>query len=267
MEMVRYDNHTIQKRSFFPMFETQQQYFMDCCQKIQNTNRKKNQIGELSEKTVHAILKEYFAPSPDAMEVKVGKFYADICFGNQIIEIQTANFNKLREKLEAFLPDYKVTVVYPIPHIKWLLWVDEETGELSKKHKSPKTGNPYLAFRELYKIKNFLKNPNLSIHLVLLDLEEYRLLNGWSQDKKRGSCRFDRIPVGLYSDFVLECTQDYLQFIPYELECFTSGDFAKAVHIRKEQAGLVLNILSYLDVITRTGKSGNSYLYEVPNEK
>ena len=33
--------------------------------------------------------------------------------------------------------------------------------------------------------------------MLLIDIEEYKLLNGWSYDKKRGSVRYDRIPVGI----------------------------------------------------------------------
>lgn len=44
----------------------------------------------------------------------------------------------MRRKLDAFLKIYPVTIVYPIPHVKWLSWIDEESGEMSPKRKSPK---------------------------------------------------------------------------------------------------------------------------------
>lgn len=128
---------------------------------------------------------------------------ADIYTENGIIEIQTRQFNKMRGKLSAFLPLYPVTIVYPIPREKWLIWIDEETGDLSKKRKSPAKGSAYTAFIELYRIKMFLKDPNLRLKLVLLDMEEYRLLNGWSRDKKKGSTRYDRIPTALVEEIVI----------------------------------------------------------------
>ena len=42
-----------------------------------------------------------------------------------------------------------------------------------------------------------------------------------------------------------------------------SGQLGKAVHIRKEQAGIVCNILHDLGVMKREGKKGNAYLYRV----
>ena len=90
-------------------------------------------IGTLSEKTVHAVMKNYYAPDTDMHEIPIENFVADIFTGQEIIEIQTRAFYKMRRKLDAFLPLYPVTIVYPIPHIKWLSWIDEETGETSPK--------------------------------------------------------------------------------------------------------------------------------------
>lgn len=245
-----------------PVTEEDKRRFDKICNDIIVTKKERNRIGELSEKTVHAVLKEYYAPGKENQEVRIGRFFADICIEEEIIEIQTAHFDKLREKLNAFLQDYVVTVVYPIPHEKYMIWVDPETGELSRKRKSPKTGTPYVVFRELYKIKPFLTHPNLRIRLVLFDAEEYRMLNGWSHDKKKGSTRFDRLPTGLFDEIYLERKEDYLQFVPYELEHFTSAQFAKCTKMTRNSATTVLNILYDLGVVERVGKEGNAYLYE-----
>lgn len=233
-------------------------------EKIIGVDRQRLGIGTLAEKSVHAVLKNYYEPDEDHQEIPIEDYVADIYVNGEIIEIQTRQFNKLRGKLAAFLPLYQVTVVYPIPKEKWLIWIDQESGELSKKHKSPVKGNPYVAFPELYKIKMFLKDPNLKLKLVLLNIEEYRLLNGWSKDKKRGSSRFDRIPTELVEEVEIDCLEDYMQFVPYELQgSFTSKEFAKAAHIPAPLAQTVLNILYYVGTVTRVGKEGNQYLYAV----
>ena len=164
-------------------------------ERIIGKNRERNGIGTLSEKTVHAVLKHYYAPDESQHEIPVEGCVADIFNGKEIIEIQTRSFDRMRPKLERFLPLYPVTIVYPIPHIKWLSWINEETGETSPKRKSPKHGNPYQAFIEMYKIRQYLPDGNLHFRLALIDMEEYRLLNGWSRDKKKGSDRYDRIPL------------------------------------------------------------------------
>ncbi len=232
--------------------------------KVIGVDRQRLGIGTLSEKTVHAILKNYYEPDEDRQEIPVERYVADIYANGEIIEIQTRQFNKMRNKLTAFLPLYPVTIVYPIPFEKWIIWVDEETGELSRKRKSPVRGNPYIAFVELYKIKMFLKDPNLRVRLVLMNMEEYKLLNGWSRDKKRGASRYDRIPVELVQEIEINCVQDYMQFVPSELEGeFTSKEFAAAAHISVTLAQTVLNILYHVGIVTRTGKKGKQYLYDV----
>ena len=181
-----------------------------------------------------------------------------------MIEIQTRALYRLKPKLEKFLPLYPVTVVYPIPYDKWVCWINEETGEITQKRKSPKKGNPYLAFKELYTIRDFLQNPNFHVRLVLMDMEEYRLLNGWSRDKKRGSKRYDRLPLRLEDEVILDTPKDYLQFLPLELEePFTSEDLAKLVKIPRKLAGTVLLILWQLGLVERSGKCGRSYLYKI----
>ena len=131
--------------------------------KIVGTEREKQGIGTLSEKTVHAVLKNFYAPDEDMHEIPIEGCVADIYTGTEIVEIQTRNFDRMRDKLGKFLPLYPVTIVYPIPYEKWLIWIDEETGEFSSRRKSPVKGNPYVAFKELYRIINFLLDENLHL--------------------------------------------------------------------------------------------------------
>lgn len=232
--------------------------------KILLKQNKPHGFGTLQEKTVHAVMKLYYEPNEDYHEVPIEGYIADIYTGNRIIEIQNGNFNKLRPKLEAFLPHYPVTVVLPIAHFKWLIWMEESSGELSDRHKSPATGSVYHAFPELYKIKAFLGHPNLSLAFPLIDMDEYRLLNGWSKDKKRGSQRYDRMPLTLFDEIIIEQTADFLQLIPYDLpDAFTVTEFAKAAKTKRELAAVALPLFVQMGLLTRTGKRGREYLYMV----
>ena len=77
--------------------------------------RERHGIGMQSEKTLHAVLKNYIDSDEDHQEIPVDRYIADIFSGDHIIEIQTANMNAMRAKLACFLPQYPVRVVYPIP--------------------------------------------------------------------------------------------------------------------------------------------------------
>lgn len=237
--------------------------FRSACKDVLEHERVRLGIGCLSEKTVHAVLKRYLVPDENCHEVKCGRYVADIMCGGEITEIQTAGFNRLRGKLEDFLKERDVTIVYPIPHIKWLIWIDEKTGEMTQKRRSPKKGSFYEVFYELYKIKMFLKHPNLHFRLILLDVEEYRLLNGYSADGKRGSQRFDRIPVELVEDKLLNSPEDFRELIPKELpQVFTAKTYGKTTGLSVKKSGVAVNVLSYLGVIKQIGKDKNAYLYE-----
>ena len=224
--------------------------------------RERRGIGTYKEKTLHAILKDYYAPDKSMQEISVDGYVADIFTGKEIIEIQTANLNQMRAKLDCFLSRYPVTVVYPIARIKYLSWIDQESGECSKPRKSPVRGSVYRAFVELYKSKSSLSSDNLRLCFPLLEVEEYRLLNGWSQDKKKGSCRYDRVPLALLDEIRLEKPEDYLRLIPRDLpEPFTVVEFGKAVGEKKRIAGIVLHVLNYLKVLERGENRGRYYTY------
>lgn len=238
--------------------------FDKACREIVELERGKNGIGTLKEKTVHAVLKQFYDSDSTHQEIRIGGFVADIFREEEIIEIQTRSFNSMRKKLEYFLQQYPVTIVYPIVQTKWLCWIDKETGEVSNRRKSPRRGKTYDAYYELYKIKQYLTHPNLRLCLVMIDAEEYRMLDGWSRDKKRGSTRYDRIPVRLVDEFLISGPEDYGCMIPDELpQQFTSADFAKKAGIPRSSAQTALNILTYINAVRRVGKKGNTILYEL----
>lgn len=239
------------------------QKFAEACRIVSKQEQKQNGIGTLGEKTLHAILKQYYEPFEENHEIKVGGYIADIVGENGIIEIQTRSFERLNKKLDAFLPVCPVTVVYPIPRTKWIFWIDTQTGEAGQKRKSPKTGSPCDSFWELNKIRHHLSHPGLSICLLLIDIEESRYLNGWSYDKKRGSSRCNRIPAEAGEEILLSAPNDYLRLLPERLtDPFTVKDLMKAGRISQRSAQCGISMLKALGQISHIGKSGRAYLYQ-----
>lgn len=237
--------------------------FYEACQIIFNNQDRNTGIGTLGEKTLHAVLKYYFEPDSTYHEIRYRGFVADIAYEDQVVEIQTRSFDKLRRKLQAFLEAGKVRVVYPIPYEKWLEWIDEETGTISKKRKSPKRGTPYQIFYELYKIKEYLVHPNLQFSILLVNIEEQRLLNGWSQDKKRGSSRYERIPTKLVERIDINEKEDYQILLPEQIEePFSTKDYREATKLQLKDARTALHVLHYIGIIEKCGKKGNLILYK-----
>lgn len=238
---------------------------------VGTTQRVRSGIGMQKEKSLHAILKNYIDPDPLHQEVCVGQYIADIYDKEKgkITEIQTTNFGALRQKLSAFLCEYQVTILYPIPRKKLVTWIDPNTGGILSSHFSPVRGSFYDVFRELYRINSFLHHPNLIVEPLLIDMTEFRLQDGFSRNGKKGSHRFDRIPKSLEGDLVLREPEDYAVFLPKDdhrlPEPFTAKDFENVVgKNRKVSSSTILRILAQLGVVERLGTTKNrAYQYRI----
>jgi len=244
------------------------QVFQDACDLVFHNGFRREGIGTLREKTLHMILKYALEPDENKHEIKVGNFHADIKNDKGIIEIQTRNFNTLRKKLSCFLDENIVTIVFPIAYKKYLVWIDIENGEITKRRKSPKTGSVYEIFFELYRIKQFLIHPNLRFKIILMDIAEYRNLDGWSRDRKKGSSRHERIPENYIGTVDVNCAEDYIKLIPKDLpENFTSFDFKINSGLSQHASQTALNVLRFVGAVEKIGKQGNRIVYKMRESK
>lgn len=220
-------------------------------------------IGTLAEKTLHGVVKNYYSDKEN-QEVRVGSFYVDIKTENEIIEVQTRQFNKLIPKLKNLLDQFPVRIVYPNFHHKTIYWVDPLTGEQTPGRTSPRRGSIYDVFYELYRIKFLLNHPNLKLSILLIDIDEIRRLDGWSYDRKRGSHCIDRIPLNLVEEINIDQLTDYIKLIPFDNNFqFTSRDYAKKTKLTLRKSQIALNVLSSIGVIEKVGKVGRLNLYQV----
>ncbi len=219
-------------------------------------------VGVLSERTLHAVLKRCYEPFEGSREVRLGRYIADIFGEDGVIEIQTGGFYPLREKLREFLSVTPVTVVHPIARRRRLCWVDAKTGAVEEPKPSPRRGYPCEIFGELHWIEEFLDDPNLRVHLLMVDLDEYREFTGYGRNgrKIRGK-RVDRIPTAIAEQTVLERPEDYVRLLPESLEDgFGSADFARAAHVDRGTAQTALRILTGLGALRRD-RDGRTYKY------
>lgn len=225
-----------------------------------NQNHK---IGNLSEKTLHKSLKDLYGEKIN-QEIKIGTYYVDVLNDKKIIEIQTKQFNRLREKLKYLisLNEYDINIIYPVFNSKVIYWVNSETGEINGGNKSPKKFKVPEVFYELYKIKSLLNKVNIT--LLLLDIDEYRNLNGYNKTKKRGSSCNERIPKKLVKIIELKAKEDYKSLFPKELpKEFTSSMLASLTFSSIRYANLMLNVLVSLEVVEVVKKEGRKYIYTI----
>ena len=221
-------------------------------------------IGTLSEKRLHAALKCYYAPDPSHREVAVGRYIADVFDGERIVEIQTAHFAYLRSKLKQFLARYPVTLVYPLPRVRYLIWTDPETGEASKPHKGTRKETPLSALHELYAIAPFLQEENLTVELLFFDLDEHRLLDGYGKDRKKRATLVERIPRGAPERVVLRTVSDYRALLPEGLPArFKVAEFCKLAGLRGRQAYSAVHLLETLGILIQDGTEGRAAVYRL----
>jgi len=245
-------------------------------------------IGTLREKRLHAAIKLYLCPDETCHERPVAdmlttegeggeastpkrRMVADILVDGHIFEVQTGGFFPLKEKIAWYLTHTpcRVTVVHPIPAERYLSWIDPEDGSIISRRKSPKRGRVRDVAKELYWLSEFIDDPRFSLRLLLIELEEYRMADGWSRDGKRGSNRYERFPTALLGDVTLATPADYAAyFLPDALSSpdadggyptFTAAEYARATGIRGKATYSMIHLLERLELIAedeeRVGRS------------
>lgn len=220
-------------------------------------------IGTLGERSVHAVLKEYYGGGDESKEIKVGRYVADVVCEDGIVEIQTRQVFRLDKKLSAFLPACRVTVVHPLETKKVLITIDPDTGELISRRNSPRKIGLWQGIAELYGIREHLTDENLTVRFPSLAVEELRTpCKGRGRQKSRS--RLDKLPVELLDEWVLRCPGDYRSLLPKELPGeFTTEDFRKVCRLDKTTAGICVNVLSHVKAVEEIGKSGRYKLYRI----
>lgn len=227
----------------------------------------KDVIGTKSEHRLHGALKYYFQPDDRFHEVRVERYVCDAVSedGETVTEIQSRAFYRLKPKLEVLLKNKKVNIVYPIITEKHIYTVYAESGETSKR-KSPKRGNLYDIFKEMYSLREFFGNENLTFTAAQLHCDEIRTYKGTKSQYRPGRkpIKVERIPTELISLTNITDALSLIRFIPAGLdERFDSALFAKAAGLNREAVGYTLNTLKAYGSVNLIGKEGRKNIFEI----
>lgn len=221
-------------------------------------------IGTYSEKMLHRVLKIYFEPNESNHEVKYLGSVADIKNDSGITEIQTRSFANLIPKLERFLVNDKVTVVYPVIENRTICRYDPETGESNTPRKSRKKGRVWDALAEISQIRRFIPHKNLRILIVMLDATETRLLKGKTKVGRKRTDKINCIPTHLNEILSLESISDYFLLLPDGLpERFTAVEFERVSGLKHLGAHGALMLFLQLGILTRERTGKEAYIYSI----
>ncbi|MEJ2734853.1 MAG: hypothetical protein P8189_15015 [Anaerolineae bacterium] len=219
-------------------------------------------ISTLNEKPLHAALKEWYAQPGDQLEVPVDRFIADIVRGNLLIEIQTASFSSIKQKLLELTAHHPVRLVYPIARQKWIVKVAEDRRTQLSRRKSPKRGRVEDVFAELVSFPTLLASPNFSLEVLFIQEEEVRHHDpkrGW---RRRGWLTHERRLLAVVDRQHFETPADMANLLPTTLpEPFTTSDLAASLPRPRRLAQRMAYCLREMQVIDPVGKQGNAILY------
>ena len=219
-------------------------------------------IGTLNEKPLHAALKTHYARPGDQFEVPLGGFHIDLVRDGLLVEFQTGNFGAMKRKLAALVPDHRIRLVYPIPAEKWIVKVDGDGRELSRR-KSPKRGCVDDVFAELVFLPSLLAEPNFSLEVLMTREEEVRYKD--SRKRRRdGWATAERRLIEVADRWVFDRPADLADLLPGELPAeFTTADIARGTGKPLSIAQKMAYCLRASGAITPAGKQGRSILYHL----
>lgn len=223
-----------------------------------------NQIGTLKEKSLHAELKNWLKLPGDKIESPVDGYIIDIVRGDLLIEIQTQNFSAIRKKLEKLLINHRVRLIYPIVQNKWIIGLDRNGDQITKRRLSPKHNSYVNIFEELVRIPNIMLNSNLVIEALIVNVEETRLNDGKGSWKRKGWSIIDRKLVNLIDQKVFHISMDYLTLIPKSLKFpFTNYELSKALQKSIRLARMMTYCLRKNNILKVIGKKEKALLYDL----
>ena len=222
-----------------------------------------NGIGTLSEKSLHADLKEWYAREGDEIEAEVAGFQIDIKRGDLLIEVQTGNFSAIKRKLGLLLEEHPVLLIHPIAETKWIIRLDQKGRKVSQR-KSPKRGKVEDLFRELLRIPELAASPRLSLEVALIDMEEIWIDDGKGSWRRGKWSIHDRKLLGIRRRVRLDRGEDFLALLPGKLDRpFTVKDLAAASQITQRQSQRMTYSLRKMGLLEIVSKQGNAYVLDL----
>ena len=224
-----------------------------------------NLITKYRERSLHSFLKKDVCPDNSKHELKIGRYVADACDGEEIFEIQTGNLKPLAKKLQYYIEntDHRISIVHPIAQNKKIFWVDE-SGEIKK---APRTSSRHEnichGISDLYYVKEFIGNERISFCFVLMEIDEIRLLDGYGKNKKVRATSVDKIAGDIYSRICIKNEEDIANVVLPLLpdSPFSREEMSSAFRLKGMKLWSIQKLLLELGLIA-SSKEGRRLIFE-----
>jgi hypothetical protein len=200
-------------------------------------------INTWNESLLHEELKDFYCGEDGKKEVPVGGSICDaVRKDGTIIEIQTANIGKLKNKLTKLTQSHPVRLIYPIG-LTTTIETYNPDNTLKSRRKSPKKGSVYTIFGELTGIWHLLDNTNFTLELAFSDILEIRIADGTGSWRRKGVRKQDKKLLKLHESRTLSGLHDW------------------AAHGAGANAGRMAWTLRKCGILKVAGKKGNAFVY------
>ena len=220
----------------------------------------------MTETSLHNALKNLYAGTKENREILVDGYQIDAIQGDTLVEIQTANFSAIKNKLATLLPYHPMLLVHPIALEKWIVQMPASGNLPLYRRKSPRRGRVEDLFRQLIYITDLLQHPNLQMEVVLVREEEVRRADGLGSWRRKGVSIIDRRLLAVISAKHFAGKQDFRELLPASLEReFSVQELACALSIQRTIAQKIVYCLRSMQIIHATGKRGRATLYALQN--
>lgn len=215
------------------------------------------------ETTLHRQLKGFYCNDPDQHEVVLDGYRIDAIVNGRLIEIQQAGLGAIRTKIAALLEGHDVTVVKPLVGRKVLIKRARRAGKVQSIRTSPKRETFFDVFDELVNFVTVFPHQRLSLHLLLTEQEEHRVVTGKKRRRDKGYRVEDRRLTGIIDRLELRSRSDLQALLPVGLpQPFSTADIAKHAGVPRWLAQKAAYCLRMTNTASLVGKDGNSLLYE-----
>jgi hypothetical protein len=219
-------------------------------------------IGQLSERSLHAALKEHLRQPGDQLEVKLGRYVIDLVRDDLLIEIQTRHLYALRPKLRRLLDDgRRIHLVHPLPAERWIVRQDAAGRSVSRR-KSPKRVAVHDIFTEVVRLPDLVAHPNLTLEVLLIQEEQVWRDDGQGSWRRGHWSLVDRRLLGVVASRVLATPADFMTLLPPGLpEPFSNAELAAALRCSPALAGKTTYALRAMGLLAASGKRGRANLF------
>jgi hypothetical protein len=179
-----------------------------------------------------------------------------------VIEVQTSGLGAIAAKvIRLARSGHPVRIIHPVVAGSRIIRLDPGDGRIVSNRKSPKKRGFYDVFRALVHAPQLLVEPQVSIEIPLVEVEDIRMNDGRGSWRRKGDRRVERSLVGVLGSSLFASPEDWLGLVPLEGEPWSSASLATSLGTSPEVARSILYTFAKAGLLVDAGKNGRFKLY------